>query len=251
MSELVRHYWRTASAFAVANQPLRIATIMEIFDNLAKAAKDFFVEPDASPATAAATSPALSPAQSNMAPQPALAAGQAEQRHLDHIASLLTGDGKDFAAYVKMVKSMAAAGLTGPLLYQTAYNAFAAVNGSTVPALLASASQFEAALATDRDKVLARHREKTGEAVGKGSPSTLVQLTEQERQLAADLATLSQQLQAKQQQLAETQQQLANERQKTQAALASYELAQAAAVAELRAHHKAAESFLTGSTQSQ
>ncbi|RZL16043.1 MAG: hypothetical protein EOO62_02395 [Hymenobacter sp.] len=175
--------------------------------------------------------------------------GQAEQRHLDHIAGLLAGDGQDFPAYLKVVKSLAAAGLSGPMLYQTSFNAFSAVNGATVPGLLASAGQFEAALAADRDKVLARHREKLGEAVGTGAPGALVQLAEQERKLAADLATLSQQLQAKQQQLAETQQQLAEERQKTQVALASYELAQSTALAELQSHHKAAESFLLNSSK--
>ncbi|MVN77100.1 hypothetical protein GO988_12255 [Hymenobacter sp. HMF4947] len=221
---------------------------MEIFDNLAKAAKGFFVEPDPTGAPAkTAGSPLPSAQPSNAAARPTSPApGQAEQRHLDHMASLLAGDGKDFAAYMKMVKSMAAAGLSGPLLYQTAFNAFSAVNGSTVPALLASAGEFEAALATDRDKVLARHREKMGEAVGNGAPGVVMQLTEKERQLAADLAALSQQLQAKQQQLADTQQQLATERQKTQAALASYELAQSAALAELQAHRQAATSFLSG-----
>jgi septal ring factor EnvC (AmiA/AmiB activator) len=146
---------------------------------------------------------------------------------------------------MKMVKSMAAAGMSGPLLYQTAFNAFSAVNGGTVPNLLASASQFEQVLATDRDKVLARHREKMGETTAPGAaPSTVVQLTAQEKKLAAELAELTRQLQAKQQQLVQTQQQLAEERQKTQAALASYELANSAALAELQAHRKAAESFL-------
>ncbi|WP_460582021.1 hypothetical protein [Hymenobacter arcticus] len=221
---------------------------MEIFDNLAKAAKDFFVEPGAEPivnqpiAASARTSsgPVLGATEATTLPTP----GQAEQRHLDHIAGLLAGDGKDFPAYLKVVKSLAAAGLSGPMLYQTSFNAFSAVNGATVPGLLTSAGQFEAALAADRDKVLARHREKLGEAVGPGAPGPLVQLAEQERQLAADLAALSQQLQAKQQQLADTQQQLAEERQKTQVALASYELAHSTALAELQAHRKAAEGFL-------
>jgi hypothetical protein len=71
-----------------------------------------------------------------------------------------------------------------------------------------------------------------------------VQLAEQERRLAADLAALTEQLQAKQQQLADTQQQLAAERQKTQTALASYELAQSTALTDLQAHRKAAEGFL-------
>ena len=72
----------------------------------------------------------------------------------------------------------------------------------------------------------------------------MVQLTAQEKKLAADLADLSNQLQAKQQQLVQTQQQLNEERQKTQAALASYELANSTALAELQAHRKAAETFL-------
>ena len=228
---------------------------MPIFDKIANAAKDFFIEPEegaaapvpnSAPPTVqfgAAGQPAAAPA----APTPA-APGQAEQRHLDHIAGLLAGDGKDFAAYTKMVKSMAAAGLSGPMLYQTAFNAFSAVNGGTVPALLASASQFEQALATDREKVLARHREKMGEANTPGAaPSPLAQLAAQEKKLAADLADLSRELQAKQQLLLQTQQQLGEERQKTQAALASYELANSSALADLQAHRKAAEAFLNAS----
>ena len=217
---------------------------MEIFDNFAKAAKDFFVEPGddaAKPVPAPATGPV------GAAGAPAFAAPvvvQAEQRHLDHIAALLAGDGKDFGTYLKMVKSMAAAGLNGPMLYQTAFNAFAAVSGATVPGLLASANQFEAALADDRSKVTARHREKMGEAPS-ASPGPLAQLVDQEKILAKALADLTQQLQAKQQQLAETQQKLAEERQKTQAAMASYELAYSAALGELQAHHKAAETFLS------
>ncbi len=228
---------------------------MPIFDKLAHAAKDFFIEsedgatasePGSVPPTvqfgaASQSAAGLSAPTSGPAP----ATGQAEQRHLDHIAGLLAGDGKDFAAYVKMVKSMAAAGLSGPMLYQTAFNAFAAVNGGTVPGLLASATQFEQALATDREKVLARHREKMGEANTPGtSPGPVAQLVAQEKKLAADLADLTRQLQAKQQQLLQTQQQLGEERQKTQAAMASYELANSAALADLQAHHKAAETFL-------
>ncbi|MDQ2792835.1 MAG: hypothetical protein M3Y12_02330, partial [Bacteroidota bacterium] len=97
---------------------------MPIFDKLAHAAKDFFIEPEegtvaAAPSTTPPTvqfgatgQPAadLRAAAAGPAPAP----GQAEQRHLDHIAGLLAGDGKDFAAYMKMVKSMSAAGLTGP-----------------------------------------------------------------------------------------------------------------------------------------
>jgi hypothetical protein len=235
---------------------------MEIFEKLTNAAKDFFIEPEegatpptpppttqygASTASAPRTTaaPAAVPATPFAAPFAAPAVTQAEKRHLDHIASLLAGDGKDFGAYMKMVKSMAAAGMSGPLLYQTAFNAFTAVNGGTVPGLLASASQFEQVLATDRDKVLARHREKMGEATVPGAaPSTVVQLTTQEKKLATELAELTRQLQTKQQELVQTQQQLAEERQKIQAALASYELANSAALAELQAHRKAAESFL-------
>ena len=234
---------------------------MAIFDKLTNAAKEFFIEAEDGPAAAntppttqygagnppAAPAPGITPAPS-APPFAAPAVTQAEQRHLDHIAGLLAGDGKDFGAYMKMVKSMAAAGLTGPMLYQTAFNAFAAVNGATVPALLASASQFEQALTSDREKVLARHREKMGEANSTtGAPGAVAQLTAQEKKLAAELAELSRQLQAKQQQLLQTQQQLGEERQKTQAALASYELANSAALTDLQAHRKAAEAFLNAS----
>ena len=225
---------------------------MPIFDKLANAAKDFFIEPEegASAAQPSSTPPTV---QFSAAGQPAAIAsspaptvpGQAEQRHLDHIAGLLAGDGKDFAAYMKMVKSMSAAGLSGPMLYQTAFNAFAAVNGATVPALLASATQFEQTLADDREKVLARHREKMGEGNAAGAtPGPVALLMAQEKKLTADLADLTRQLQAKQQQLQQTQQQLGEERQKTQTALASYELANAAAMADLQTHRKAAETFL-------
>ena len=227
---------------------------MPIFDKLTNAAKEFFIESDEE--AAAPTTPPTVPY--GVASQPATAAPtapfnaapatQAEQRHLDHIAGLLAGDGKDFGAYMKMVKSMAAAGLSGPMLYQTAFNAFSAVNGGTVPALLASASQFELALTTDREKVLARHREKMGESTTLGAaPGPVAQLAAQEKKLAADLADLSRQLQAKQQQLLQTQQQLGEERQKTQAALASYELANSGALADLQVHRKAAEAFLNAS----
>ena len=229
---------------------------MEIFEKLTNAAKDFFIEPveetkaPNTPPTVQFGSTGPAPAAGAPSPFAAPAATQPEQRHLDHIASLLAGDGKDFGAYMKMVKSMAAAGMAGPLLYQTAFNAFSAVNGGTVPALLASATQFEQTLATDREKVLARHREKMGEANAPGvAPSTVVQLTAQEKKLAADLADLTRQLQAKQQQLVQTQQQLADERQKTQTALSSYELANSAAMAELQAHHKAAEAFLNANNK--
>ncbi|MDQ2794552.1 MAG: hypothetical protein M3Y12_11205, partial [Bacteroidota bacterium] len=83
------------------------------------------------------------------------------------------------------------------MLYQTAFNAFSAVNGGTVPALLASASQFEQVLATDREKVLARHREKMGEANAPGAAQGPVALlVAQEKKMTADLAELTRQLQA-------------------------------------------------------
>ena len=219
--------------------------IMAIFDNIAKAAKDFFVEEDD-----ASAKPPVAPTQPAAAPsnQPltfSATGTQPEQRHLDHIAGLLTGDGKDFAAYMKMVKSMAAAGMSGPLLYQTAFNAFAAINGATVSGLLGSAATFETLLQSDRNKVLERHREKVGEVKANNvAPSALMQLTTQEQKLALEIADLTRQLQAKQQQLTETQQQLTEERQKAHSALASYEAANANALAEVQTHRKAAETFL-------
>jgi hypothetical protein len=97
---------------------------MAIFNNLSKAAKGFFLEEAA-------------PAASPSAPQPAGVAPlvtQAEPRHLDHIAGLLASNGKDFGAFTKLVGSRAGSGLTGPLLYQTAFNAFAALTGTALPA---------------------------------------------------------------------------------------------------------------------
>ena len=228
---------------------------MEIFDKLANAAKEFFIEPEDqakaqnAPPTAQLGAPNQSvPNASTVAPFATPAVTQAEQRHLDHITGLLAGNGRAFGASLTMVKSMAAAGMAGPLLYQTAYNAFSAVNGGTVPSLLASAAQFEQALTTDRDMVLARHREKMGEVAAPGAaPNQVAQLSAQENKLAADLADLNRQLQARQQQLLQTQQQLADERQKTQTALASYELANSTALTELQTHHKAAEAFLSTS----
>jgi hypothetical protein len=215
---------------------------MAILDNLARGVKDFFVEEDhrapaARPLPAAAPAPALA----DLAPGQA----QPEQRHLDHVAQLLAGDGRDFYAFTKMVKSLAASGLSGPLLYQTAFNAFAAVTGLDLPTLLTSAEALTQKLADDRTKVMERHREKTGETVPlKGAPSALAQLRNQEAQLQADVAALSKQLAEKSQQLQETQQQVQQESTKAQTALASYELANAAAAAELQVHQQATKSFL-------
>lgn len=218
---------------------------MDIFENLTKAAKGFFVEEDGTAPTAAAPGPPAVPAVSPTAgpgPQPA----QAEQRHRDHIASLLASDGKDFGTYTKMVNSMSGSGLSGPLLYQTAFNAFAALTGTDLPALLASADTISQKLADDRARVQQRHREKLGETANpQGAPSPLVQLHKQESQLQSEVAALNEQLAAKTQQLAAIQQQAQAERQKTQAAMASYELAHAAAAAELQAHRQATQSFLT------
>lgn len=218
---------------------------MALLDNLAQAAKDFFVEPGGEAPAGAPRAPAVpvAPAQ----PLASLPAGatQPEQRHLDHVAQLLAGDGKDFGAFTKMVRSLAASGLSGPLLYQTAFNAFAAVTGTDLASLLTSADNLAQKLADDRAQVQARHREKTGEAMPlQGPPSALAKLREQEAQLQQAVASLTQQLTAKSQQLTETQLQLQQEGAKTQAALASYELAHAAAVAELQAHQQATKSFL-------
>ncbi|MDO7876126.1 hypothetical protein Q5H93_15385 [Hymenobacter sp. ASUV-10] len=216
---------------------------MPILDNLAKAAKDFFIDDEHSPVPAGATPLPLAAVPAFAPGAPALA--QPEQRHLDHIASLLAGDGHDFAAYTKMVRSMAGSGMAGPLLYQTAFNAFAALTGQDLPALLASAEQLTDTLATDRARVQQRHREKLGEAPAPaGPPSAIMELLSQEKQLQADLAELSQQLADKSQLLQTTQQQLHAERQRADASLASYELAHAAALGELQAHRQAAQSFL-------
>ena len=222
---------------------------MAILDNLTKAAKGFFIEEDeAAAAPDAAPAPGLTPT----APAAPLPTGpvppvtQAEPRHLEHIAKLLAGDGKDFGAYTKMVASMAGSGLTGPLLYQTAFNAFAALTGVDQPALLASADALAQKLSDDRARVLQRHREKLGESANPQGPSSpLVQLQKQESQLQADVAALTEQLTQRSQQLREIQQQAQAEHQKTQGALASYELANAAAAAELQAHRQATQSFLT------
>jgi hypothetical protein len=219
---------------------------MAILDNLTKAAKGFFIEEDETAPAASAPMPIAAVVPLPTGPAPLVT--QAEQRHLDHIASLLVGDGKDFGAYTKMVSSMASSGLTGPLLYQTAFNAFSALTGVNRAALLASAEQLATKLAEDRARVLQRHREKLGETPNpKAPPGPLAQLLQQEAQLQADVAALTEQLTQKNEQLREIQQQAQVERQKTQAALASYELANAAAAADLQAHRQAAQTFLNSS----
>jgi hypothetical protein len=224
---------------------------MAILDNLTKAAKGFFIEEDeTAPAAAPAPRPLpVQPGSGTATPTgPAPLVTQAEQRHLDHIASLLVGDGKDFGAYTKMVNSMASSGLTGPLLYQTAFNAFSALTGVNQAALLASAEQLSLKLAEDRARVLQRHREKMGESPdSKAPPGPLALLQQRENQLQAEVASLTEQLTQKSQQLREIQQQALAEKQKTQAALASYELANAAAAADLQALRQAAQNFLNPS----
>ena len=221
---------------------------MAILDNLTKAAKGFFVEEDEKAVAAVATPRTLPVPVAATAPLASTSAplvAQAEQRHLDHIASLLAGDGKDFGAYSRMVKSMAGSGMAGPLLYQTAFNAFTAVTGADLPTLLTSAASLEQKLADDRAKVQQRHREKLGESPNpKAPPGPLVQLQQQETQLQTAVAEFTRQLAEKTQQLQETQQQRQAEQQKAQAALTSYELANAAAAAELQAHRQATQSFL-------
>ncbi|MGI4885672.1 MAG: hypothetical protein ACRYFR_12000 [Janthinobacterium lividum] len=216
---------------------------MPLFDNLAKAAKDFFVEDDAAAPAAAAPTPLPAPAPALAGP--AGAPAPAEQRHLDHVAQLLADD-HDFGAYLKIVKSLTGSGMAGPLLYQTAFNAYSAVTGHDLPALLASADRLAQTLADDRARVLARHRQKLGEtAPPPGTPpSALAQLAGQEAQLQTTVADLTRQLAERGQQLATAQQALAAERQKAQGALASYEAAQAAAAAEVQAHRQATQSFL-------
>ena len=220
---------------------------MDILDNITKAAKGFFLEgEELAPAEAAAAQPRpFQPAAGAPPSGPAPLVTQAEPRHLDHIAGLLAGDGKDFGAYTKMVSSMAGSGLTGPLLYQTAFAAFSALTGVNQAALLASAEQLAHKLADDRARVLQRHREKLGEVPdAKAAPGPLALLLQRETQLQADVASLTEQLTTKSQLLRDIQQQAQAERQKTQAALASYELANAAAAADLQAHRQAAQNFL-------
>ncbi|MBC6699423.1 hypothetical protein [Hymenobacter sp. BT190] len=233
---------------------------MPLFDNIAKAAKDFFIEeaspggPSVAPAaarplpgTSAAPFPLASPPTATLAAPPIAPPLplQPEQRHLDHIRQLLAGDGKDFMAFTKMVGSLQASGLSGPILYQTAFNAFAAVTSLDLPALLKSAEQFELKLTSDRNSILERHREKVGEIrIPNVPPSPLVQLQQQEQQLQTGLADLARQLEEAQQRLQAVRQQLQEQQQKAAAALASYELAHATAAAELKAHQQAVQSFL-------
>ena len=151
---------------------------MAILENLTKAAKGFFVEENGAAPTA--TAPVV-PAVPTLTPLPTLGIGpqvaQAEQRHRDHIASLLASDGKDFGTYTKMVNSMGGSGLSGPLLYQTAFNAFAALTGTDLPTLLASADTLNQKLTDDRARVRQRHREKLGEGANpQGPPGALMQL---------------------------------------------------------------------------
>ncbi|RSK49892.1 hypothetical protein [Hymenobacter rigui] len=228
---------------------------MALFDNIAKAAKDFFIE-ETSPEGPSVAAPRPLPGQpapvasgpGYAAPAAPLAAPlltQPEQRHLDHIRQLLAGDGKDFMAFTKMVSSLQASGLSGPILYQTAFNAFAAVTSLDLPALLKSAEQFELKLTSDRNSILERHREKVGEIrIPNVPPSPLVQLQQQEQQLQTGLADLARQLEEAQQRLQAVRQELQQQQQKATAALASYELAHATASAELKAHQQAVQAFL-------
>ncbi|AII53685.1 hypothetical protein [Hymenobacter sp. APR13] len=226
---------------------------MPLFDSITKAAKDFFIE-EASPGgpSVAAVAvralpgqPALFPLGSGAATAAAPLLTQPEQRHLDHIRQLLSGDGKDFMAFTKIVTSLQASGLSGPILYQTAFNAFAAVTSLDLPALLKSAEQFELKLTSDRNSILERHREKVGEIRIPNVPlSPLVQLQQQEQQLQTGLADLARQLEEAQQRLQAVRQQLQEQLLKATAALASYELAHATASAELKAHQQAVHAFL-------
>lgn len=221
---------------------------MPLLTSLTQGVKGFFVEEaaGATPAAAPVAGAPVAPA-AQAPPLTDLPAGlaQPEQRHLDHFAQLLAGDGRDFGAFTKMVKSLAASGLSGPLLYQTAFNAFAAVTGTDLPALLTSAAALGQRLADDRSRVQARHREKLGDARPAAGPlSALAQLREQETRLQVTVQDLSQQLSAKTQQLQDVQQRLGQERDKAHTALASYELAHAATTAEVQAHQQAAKSFL-------
>ena len=220
---------------------------MAILENLTKAAKGFFVEEDGAVRTATVPVQPTAPAPTPLLPADTGPQGaRVEPRHRDHIAGLLASDGKDFGTYTKIVNSMGSSGLSSPLLYQTAFNAFAALTGTDLPTLLASADTLSQKLADDRAQVQQRHREKLGESANPPGPSSpLMLLLQQESQLKGEAAALTGQLAAKNQQLTTVQQQAQAERQKTQAALASYELAHAAAAAELQTHRQATQSFLT------
>ncbi|MET4104730.1 hypothetical protein [Hymenobacter sp. UYP22] len=224
---------------------------MPFFDNITKAAKDFFIE-ETSAGGPSVAAPRPLPGQSapvmlgnTPALEPAPLLTQPEQRHLDHIRQLLAGDGKDFMAFTKMVSSLQASGLNGPILYQTAFNAFSAVTSLDLPGLLKSAEQFELKLTSDRNSILERHREKVGEIrIPNVPPSPLVQLQQQEQQLQTGLADLARQLEEAQQRLLAVREQLQQQQQKAGAALASYELAHATASTELKAHQQAVQAFL-------
>ena len=99
--------WLPTAAFC---ERLLTAPTTPIFDKLTNAAKDFFIEPEGG-ASAPAPNTAPPTVQFSAANQPAAAGppapgtapapNQAEQRHLNYIAGLLTGNGKDFSAYIK------------------------------------------------------------------------------------------------------------------------------------------------------
>ncbi|SNR29572.1 hypothetical protein [Hymenobacter mucosus] len=227
---------------------------MPFFDHITKAAKDFFIE-ETSPTGPSIGAPLVRPlpgqvlaptlASTVAPPVSATQPTQPEQRHLDHIQSLLTGDGKDFVAYTKLVKSLQASGLSGPILYQTAFNAFAAVTSLDLATLLQSAEQFEVKLTADRNQILERHREKLGEIrIPNVPPSPIVRLQQQEQEVQVALMELTRQLEEKQQQLLTTRQHLQEQQHKAAMALASYELAHATAAADLQAHRHATQSFL-------
>ena len=76
---------------------------MATFATLTKAAKGFFIEDDG-PAITTAAAAAPVAAALPAAPLPGAPAGpQPEQRHLDHLAALLAGDGKDFGAWLMTI----------------------------------------------------------------------------------------------------------------------------------------------------
>ena len=74
---------------------------MPLFDSLTKGVKDFFLEEE--PGAAAAAPAAARPPVVSAPPLANLATGmtQPEQRHLDHIAQVMSGDGHDFGAFTR------------------------------------------------------------------------------------------------------------------------------------------------------